>query len=178
MGETVKHQRGLTLLEIMITIAIVAIVVTIGAPSILTAQRNLALSGAVENSYFALQEARSHAVRQSADIITDFSGGAAWCIGTTDQADCDCAAAASCTVDGVEQVLSSDDFPQIKMQNVNFGDDDQAMFDGTRGLSIGSAGSLEFSDGTRTVRLLLNDVGRVSICVVAGDLGNYEPCAV
>lgn len=178
MGVTVKRQRGLTLLELMITIAIVAIVVTIGAPSIITAQRNLALSGAVENSYFALQQARSHAVRQSSDVLVDFSDDAGWCIGTTDQDDCNCATVASCTVDGVEQVLSSDDFPHIQMQNINFGDNDQAVFDGTRGLSIGSAGSLEFNDGTRTVRLSLNDVGRVSICVVAGDLGNYEACAV
>ncbi|WP_414828006.1 GspH/FimT family pseudopilin [Alteromonas sp. H39] len=173
-----KRQKGLTLLELMITIAIVAIVVTLGAPSILTAQRNLALSGAVENSYFALQQARSHAVRQSSDILVDFSDNAGWCIGTTDQGDCDCNVAASCTVDGVEQVLSSEDFPHIQMQNVNFGADDQAVFDGTRGLSIGSAGTLEFNDGNRTARLSLNDVGRVSICVVAGDLGNYEPCAL
>lgn len=172
-----NHQSGLTLLELMITIAIVAIVVTIGAPSILTAQRNLSLSGAVENSYFALQQARSHAVRQSTDITVDFSNTTGWCIGSTDQADCDCAVVASCTVDGVEQVLRNDDFPQIQMQNVNFGDADQAVFDGTRGLSIGSAGSLEFYDGIRTVRLQLNDVGRVRICVVAGDLGNYESCA-
>ncbi len=173
-----KNQSGLSLLELMITIAIIGIVITIGAPSIIDAQRNRVLSGAIENSYFALQQARSHAVRQGQDIIVDFSATTQWCIGTTDQADCDCATANSCTVEGVEQVLNNQDFPKIDMQNVNFGADDQATFDGTRGLSIGSAGDLELTDGTRTVRLNLNNVGRVSICVVTGNLGSYQPCNV
>ncbi len=173
-----NNQTGLSLLELMITIAIIGIVITLGAPSIIEAQRNRVLSGAIENSYFTLQQARSNAVRKGEDIIVDFSAAPQWCIGATDQPTCDCSTLNSCTVDGLEQVLDNQDFPQIEMQNVNFGVNDQATFDGTRGLSIGSAGNLELTDGTRTVRLNLNNVGRVSICVVTGNLGSYQPCNV
>lgn len=172
------NQHGISLLELMITIAIVAIVITLGSPAIINAQRNLALAGAVENSYFAFQQARSHAVRQSSDILVDVTAGSNWCIGATDQADCDCSVAASCTVDGVEQVLDSQDYPQVTMQNLSFGGDNQAVFDGVRGLSLGSAGTLELAAGATNVRISLNDVGRVSICIVSGELGSYQACGV
>lgn len=171
-----QKQQGFSLLELMITIAILAIVVRMGAPAILSAQKNLVLKGAVESSYFSLQQARSHAVRQSNDVIVDFSTGTNWCIGLTDQADCDCATANSCTIDGVEEVVKGADFPSITMQNLNFGATNQAVFDGTRGLALGSAGSVEFNDGSREVRLQLNSVGRAKVCVVSGSVGTYEAC--
>ncbi|RDV29441.1 prepilin-type N-terminal cleavage/methylation domain-containing protein [Alteromonas aestuariivivens] len=170
------RQQGFTLLELMITIAIIAIVVRIGAPSIITAQKNLVLKGAAESSYYTLQQARSHAVRQSNDIVVDFSGGTNWCIGITDQGDCDCGTANSCTVDGVEEVIRGDDYTSITMQNLNFGANNQATFDGVRGLSLGSAGSIELSDGDREIRVQLNNVGRANVCVVAGNVGTYQAC--
>lgn len=172
-----SNQKGLSLLELMIAVAIVAIVVTLGAPAISDVQRGAALSGAVENVYFGMQQARSHAVRQSSDIQVDFTAGQNWCIGTTDQTDCDCAVANSCTVDGVENVLRAQDFPGITLPALAFGTDNQTTFDGTRGLTLNNSGSASFSNGTDTVRINLNEVGRVHICVVSGELGDYPPCA-
>ena len=47
---TMYFQRGISLLEMMITVSIVAIVVAIGAPSVVSMQRSLQLKGALENT--------------------------------------------------------------------------------------------------------------------------------
>ncbi|MCU7555723.1 GspH/FimT family pseudopilin [Alteromonas sp. ASW11-19] len=171
------RQQGLTLLELMITVAIVLLLITVGSPAIVSAQRHLSLSGAVENTYFMFQQARSHAVRQSSDIVMDFEGASSsWCIGLTDQADCDCSVVNSCTIDGVDAVLSNDEFPHTWLKSISFDDNDQALIDGRRGLALNSAGSAVLSDSKNAVRLELNAVGRVKICVTEGELGSYPQC--
>ncbi|NDW22990.1 GspH/FimT family pseudopilin [Alteromonas hispanica] len=154
-----KSQRGISLLELMIAVVIIGIVLSVGAPAVNNVQQNLSLSGATKNSYFLFQQARSHAVRLSSDVVVDISDGSSWCIGVTELANCDCNTAASCTVDGVEYALSSDDFPGTIMENALFGDDDQATFDGTRGLTLNSAGSFELTHGSITTPVNLNTVG-------------------
>jgi prepilin-type N-terminal cleavage/methylation domain-containing protein len=169
-------EYGLSLLELLIVISIVAIVVTIGAPSVVEMQRQYKLKGAVEVSYFALQYARSAAVSASTDTTVQFVEGGNWCVGTSDAGLCDCNVINSCTVNGVEQSIKAADFAQITMQDLNFGANDAAVFDGVRGLAVGNAGSVVLTDGNSEARLVLSNLGRVRICMQQGQLGAYDPC--
>ena len=169
-------QRGVSLLEMMITVSIIAIVVATQAPSVASMQRSLQLKGALENTYFAFQHARSAAVSSGNDITVDINPGTNWCIALSDTGACDCATVNSCTVDNVEQIVRSSDYSLITMQDLNFGANNNTVFDSVQGLSLGNAGSTVLTDGTNEGRVALNNMGRSRICVQNGDIGGYQAC--
>lgn len=168
-------QKGFTLIELLVTVAVMAILVTMGAPAILDALKSNTVKGAADGSYYALQYARSVAISKGVDANIDFQDGANWCVGISDAGVCDCSVAASCTVDGVEQRVLAADYRNVTMQNVTFVDQ-RSVIDSRRGLAIGNAGQLEFTDGTNTLRLVLSNLGRPRICVAAGTVTSYEDC--
>ena len=171
-----KNQHGISLLELKITVSIIAILVTIGGPAILTMQKSLQLKAAVETSYFAFQGARSVAVSLGRDVSVSIVDSTDWCVGLSDRGACDCTVLNSCTINSVEQLVKAQDYGNISIQNVRFGTNNLAVYDGVRGLSIGNAGSVIFSDGVNQAKLILSNMGRVRICVAAGNVGRYSPC--
>ncbi|MDC8832736.1 GspH/FimT family pseudopilin [Alteromonas gilva] len=173
----IKLQQGVSLIEVLIVVAIIGVVLTLTAPAVTSLQQRLTVKGAVENIYFLLQLGKSNAIRQSNTITVDtHADTSGWCMGITDNPNCDCATVNSCTVDGREQVVSSADFSQVMMQNITFDANGQAQFDGIRGMPPLGAAQLEVSDNTNTVRLSITPTGRVDICNVAGDIGGYDAC--
>ncbi|WP_162558578.1 GspH/FimT family pseudopilin [Saliniradius amylolyticus] len=173
---TKYRQSGISLLELMITVAIISIVVMLGAPSFVTAFQTQHLKGASEATYFTLRFARSEAISQASDITVDFNSGANWCVGVSDTGSCDCTAANSCQVRGVEQVVKAADYGDVAMQNMTFVGG-ESQFDGMRGTSAGNAGSLEYTLGGSTFRVILSNLGRARICLVSGNMTGYDSCA-
>jgi prepilin peptidase dependent protein A/type IV fimbrial biogenesis protein FimT len=171
-----RNALGLTLLELLVTVSIMALVLTLGVPSILGAQKSMQLKGAAEVSYFAFQKARSAAISSQSNIMVILNASSPWCIAISDGGLCDCQLYQDCTVNGVEATIQQQDFKLIKMQDVKFGANDSTIFDGVRGLSIGHAGSTVFSDGSNQIKLILSNMGRVRLCVKSGSLGGYETC--
>lgn len=170
-----KYNTGITLIELLVTVMIISVLVAIGAPNILTASRSVTTANALDSVYFTLRQARSYAIRGNSDILIDMQSGSNWCIGLTDQANCNCATANSCTVDGVNVGLTGEDFPNVSLSTITFADE-QVSFDNTRGLP-NRAGSVNLSDGEREIRLNMNALGRVEICLVSGDMRDYPSCA-
>lgn len=168
--------KGLSLLELLISLTIVGILVSVGGPAFVQYNDERKLKGAVEASYFLLQQARSVAISKGTDVTVDFASGTNWCIGVSDNGDCNCATTNSCTVDGVELVLDATDYSDVVMQSLTFNGANQAEFDGTRGISTGNSGSTVFNNGDTQVKLILSNMGRARICVVSGQLGTYSAC--
>lgn len=65
---TPRHSAGFTLVELMIVVAILAIIAAIAAPSFRTMIQNNRLTAAVNDVAGALQYARSEAVRRGRDV--------------------------------------------------------------------------------------------------------------
>lgn len=171
-----RSSYGLTLLELLITISITTLVLTLGVPAVLAVQKNMQLKGAVEVSYFAFQQARATAVATRQNIHVALNASKNWCIALSDIGLCDCTVYAECAVEGQEQIIQHSDFHLIELRDIKFGTDNVAVFDGVRGLAIGNAGSVVFSDGDKQVKLILSNMGRIRICMMAGNLGGYDPC--
>ena len=70
---SLKPQRGFILIEIMMTISIVAILVSIGIPSMGSFFDKKRLIKGAETINSQLQLARSEAIARSADIFVNFS---------------------------------------------------------------------------------------------------------
>ncbi len=168
---------GFTLLEALITVSIIAIIVSVGAPAVVNAHRNIVTDGAVKGSFFALQQAKSHAVRGSNPIVVDINPGNNWCIGMTDQVACDCTQANSCTVDGVDGTLRADEFPGVSLEEITF-ENNQLEFEPVRGMPTTPMGNFQLSDAERSARLSVNVIGQVLVCMTDGELRNYPECEV
>jgi len=78
------HNKGFTLIEMMVTVAIMAIVATIAAPSFVDMIRNNRVTTAANDVLSAMQLARSEAIRQRRPITV--CAGADACTDSTDWA--------------------------------------------------------------------------------------------
>jgi prepilin-type N-terminal cleavage/methylation domain-containing protein len=171
-----RKYLGLTLIELLITLAIIGIVALIGAPSMSGLQKRIQLKGAVQTSYFAFQHARSGAIAKGVELTIVINSGNKWCLALSDSGICDCELVNHCTVDGVEHLVAGKDYGLISLQEVKFGKESRAVFDPIRGLAVGHAGSVIFSDGTQQLKLILSNMGRVRICAVGSEIGGYQRC--
>ena len=167
---------GLTLLELLITISILVLVVSLGSPAINSIQKNMQLKAAAESSYFAFQQARVAAITQNKDVTVAIQPGKKWCAALSDTGLCDCTILNECTINGVEYKVDFADYRFVSINKVTFGVDDIAVFDANRGMAIGHAGSVVFTDGNKQLKLILSNMGRVRICAVASSLGGYGKC--
>jgi prepilin-type N-terminal cleavage/methylation domain-containing protein len=167
---------GLTLLELLVTISIILILVTFGAPAINSIQKNIQLKGAAQSSYFLFQQARVAAITKNIDVTIAFRSGEKWCAALNDSGVCDCAIAYECILDGVEYKVDFIDYRFVNIDKVTFGVNSVAVFDANRGLAIGHAGSIVFTDGVKNLKLILSNMGRVRICAVGSSIGGYKSC--
>lgn len=69
---TLRYRQGLTLIELMVTLAILAIVLMVGFPEVATAIRNSQMRSAVEVMSTALQTARNEAVKRNLPVVASY----------------------------------------------------------------------------------------------------------
>lgn len=170
-----KSQLGLTLVEMMVTLAVLAVIVSIATavPDILDKRRAI---GAQEAVFSEMQFARSEAIKQSRDIFVDVHAGTDWCVGVSDQGSCDCTGAGgqACTIhyggSGVVRVVDGDDFDGVSMTSTT----DEIVFDGVRGMVDSGNGTIAVSSAAgNTVGVIVSVMGRVRFC---GEDGGYDAC--
>ena len=82
-----KRSYGFTIIELLIAVAIVAILATLATPSFKDYIDKSRVRGAAEAVYERLQYARSQSLKRSIPIIVDFSANntTAWYVGITDK---------------------------------------------------------------------------------------------
>ena len=98
MSRPLAIPRGFTLIELMVTIAVLAILMLIAVPSFSDFRQRIALRGAADQVVSFWAEARFHAVRRNSLVKVGFvdDGAGAYCIGAattsdpTDNMPCDC----------------------------------------------------------------------------------------
>lgn len=171
-----KSQWGVTLVELMVTLAVLAIIVSIATavPDILDKRR---VVGAAESAYSELQFARSEAIKQSRDIYVNVSPGNTWCVGVSDSPGCDCTGGGqACTIhyggEDVLRVVNGADLPGVTMSTTSAS---EIAFDSIRGmLDGGGNGTLTFTSAQGDdVSVVVSVMGRVRVC---GDAGGYPSC--
>lgn len=87
-----QKQAGVTLIELMIGIAILSLLMVMGAPSFSLWMQNTQVRTAAESTLNGLQLARTEAVRRNTKVrftLTDATGAVAWTVGCVNvTADC------------------------------------------------------------------------------------------
>jgi len=171
----IAHQKqiGFTLIELMITIVVLAVLVAIALPSFQSIIEKRRLVGAADNLYADLQYARSEAIKQNKIITFQFSTGANWCYGIDDNAaGCDCTAvtgASNCTVvagknagvdENVEKIVLATAYKNVLL-SVN-AIASPFTIDPRQGIPTDD-GTFTFSINGQSKTVSLNTVGRVKV---------------
>jgi len=169
-----SRQFGVTLIELVVGIAVLAILATLAAPSFVEFAERQALRGAVDNISAAVATAKEEAIKRDSRVRVDFRVmGAAVCIGaTTDIGGCDCSAAACPLVTYPERER---DLKRVTLVGTPvFGTDTGFVIDPKTGAleELSDAGAVELGTSKGYgATLRVNAMGRVSLCTPAGRKG-------
>ena len=188
---TYRTHIGFTLIEMIATVAVLAILVTVGIPSFQETIDKRRLTGAAEQLYGDLQYARSEAIKRNANVFVTFTGsGTTWCYGmSATTATCNCTTANSCALDGVEKVVNQTGFRNISLGVSNI-TNNNLNFEPRRGLvSMNNnalpivTGEIEFTSNhgasnEKELRLEVSRLGRVKMCSPSGNenVSGYPTC--
>lgn len=164
-----RAARGVTLIECVIAIAIVAALMSITLPSFGEAMARARLRAAAEDLAYDLGNARLESVRAGAGVVhVSFAPGASWCWAVGPVADANCRSPAPGTT---VHTVRADSYPGVTLDHAV-----SARFDGRDTLaSAGLAAEFSSAQGQR-LRVQVTPLGRASICSPQGRLLDYPRC--
>jgi len=168
---------GVTLIELMITLGVLAILITVAVPSFMDYFDRSAVRGAADGVISLISDARAEAVKNDLDVNIAMTGsGGAWCMGANAAAApsggnpaagataCDCSDTSQCFVSGQHLVLAGTEYPGVQA-----GAAIAAMtFDSRLGVvSPLSARSLTLTSprGKYDLAVQVNPLGQARLCV-------------
>lgn len=167
---------GFTLIELMVTLAVLAVVLAAAVPSFTDFMDKYRLRGAVDDVISVVSNARAEAVKSDRDVnITVDGTTAAWCVGAN-AADtplpgeeavgaiaCDCTNAAQCLVGGARLAVDAGKHPGVAVDAVG----DSFSFDSKLGTitPLGTTtATFRSPSGKYAMQLDVNALGQASVC--------------
>jgi prepilin-type N-terminal cleavage/methylation domain-containing protein len=174
------RQLGLTLIELMIVIAIAAVLIAMAAPAfndLLITQR---AKGAAEGLVAALQNTKAQTAK--ANEITSIvfkpaatgTAHASWCYGMTDVGDATCDCSATPTDCAIGSVVDGDTYKDVTME---FNSSDLRSFEPVTGSAANSTnGTVIFRAGNnKDLGVTVSTIGRIRVCRPAGtNISRYQ----
>lgn len=178
--EDTRHS-GFTLLELLVTLALVGLLAGLAVPAMGRLLDTARLRSAIEAFSQELQQARNHALTHQQNVYFSLSVSAhRWCYGWGDLAACDCEAgdseATACRTGSknnqrVHRRLSTD-FPSVELNTTRPAASRTLHFSPLRGTA--SADSFALRNDAGELHVIVSPLGRVRICSTDGR--GYPAC--
>lgn len=164
--DTTATSSGLTLLELMITLAVLAILGAMMLPGLGSRLERQRLQHAAETLAGDIAEARFLAAQKGLAVYVQARAGAQWCWAVADSADCVCGSAASCQIHGVGVAHH----PGVRLL-----DSLALRLDPAGGADAATGATFESPSGDR-LRVEVSLQGRPRLCAAAGHWPQLKPC--
>lgn len=173
-GRGPSQGQGLTLIELMIGLAILAVLLSLAVPSFQAYLQRQRLKAAALTLEVDLREARHEAVRRGAPLYLAWSGGSSsadWCYAIATQADCPCTDTGPAPACALKRVRASD-LKGLSVQKVQ-----DLRLDPGSGLTdqVGPAAVWQTRAGDR-VQVAMTALGRPQVCMLEGTLQPLQAC--
>jgi len=189
-----KHQQGVTLIEILVVVALLAITLAVGVPNFRGQIEKRQLIGLAEQISAHITLTRSQAITRSAPTYIKFEAGNNWRYGFSTNSDCNVNATAvtianACimviedgdadidpgdgSVDAGDLVLNRHDVSEhtgTSLAIANFSDaNNQIWFDPVRGISDSGEITVSSVAGNFQLKIKVGLLGDVRICAPDGN---------
>jgi type IV fimbrial biogenesis protein FimT len=173
-----RHQGGFTLVESCVAMAVTILSLGIAVPGFEQARERRHLEGAAAQLETDLQFARSLAVARNESVRVGFESkpeGTCYVLHTGAAGECSCGVDGTATCSAGGQALRAVRFaagdPVMVTSNSR-----SMLFDASKG-TVTPTGTLQVqSNHGKTVKLVINIMGRVRSCSPNGQVVGYKPC--
>lgn len=168
--------NGFTMIELLLTMTIGGILITIALLSMSSRVDDSRLRGAAESFYGGLLHAQNTAVNHGANTYVDVNTGNSWCYALSDASGCDCASQ-SCTVNNQQHKSIASNYNNVSLSSTNHsGELTFESINGavSTGISSSPATFTFTANNNKTAQVSLTSQGKVNIC--SSDLGEYGEC--
>ncbi|MBK1723268.1 type IV pilin [Thiocystis violacea] len=167
-----SRSRGLTLLELLVAIAVLAVLMSIAVPSMQSMIARNRLKAAAQAIAEDLRWARSESIKQNRPLQLSLDVGQ-WCYGVAVERPfgCDCRVSTPAPRFCELKRVSGADFPGVSL-SATF---TRTTFEPRRATAINGSLLLTSARGS-SLKVLLSRLGRVRLCSPTGDLPGYDPC--
>lgn len=182
--------RGFTLIELMVTIAVLAILLTLAAPSFNDFFQRYRLRGAADDVATLMAVSRSEAVARNRDVAIVFSGtGTAWCVGGAAAAEPaapgvrvdavpSCSCSGDCTIGGKVMESQGANYRGVTMGAAPA----TFVFDRLNGsvqpLNAATVTTFQSPNGKYSLSVRVSPLGRGRLCVPSGSpaMAGFATC--
>lgn len=167
----IKCRRGLTFLEALIVMIVIAILTVLAIPSFITYIQEHRLTLTAESMFSVMQYARSEATKRNATIYVSLQTGDSWCYGVGTTSSCACATANTCDL-GVTQAPQAQ---QTSLSTTNI-TGNAFQFEGSRGAANVNNGKITFTTygQSTSITVLITQLGDIQLC--SSTISGYQTC--
>ena len=191
-----KSYEGFSIIELMVVIAIVAILAALAIPSFNEYFEKSRLRGAADAMIALMANARAESVKRDRGVVVKVGGDAAdWCVGANQAANpssagapipaptsCDCDVVGACSLGDASSVVDGSGFRGVSISSTGA----SVTFDpklGTLDISaistfVEPSVDLSSSSGRFGLRVTVSALGHVRACVPSGKapISGYREC--
>jgi len=201
-----RRQSGFTLIEMMITLAVAVVLVTLAAPSVRDMIDRSRLRGATDDLVNLLNNARGNAVKLGHNVNVAINQTGNWCAGAISATNpatpgnqvagvtaCDCHSASTCLVGDTPLTMTKTSYGSapsyVTLTSVDAAIDSSGA--GNSGITFTSKfGGLDFSAlpgsplvelrsplGKYSTRITISPLGQTNVCYVGKIISGYPSCS-
>lgn len=177
-----NKQRGFTFLELLATLAVVGVILSVGVPSMGRMLAKHRLEAAATELRVNLLQARSQAITQDRTIYVSFSGtDKQWRYALGDSSACEPAAIANCTVNGAAKVFSGSTWQNVHMSVGGTSTEiaKSIQFNPRRGMAASTDTITLSVTNAGSIQVTISPIGHVNTCAPAnGGVVGYPACSI